>query len=150
VNQPAPTDDLVMTERVTATPEQVFDYLVDPDKLARWMGNAAEVDPTPGGRFRVMFPGEDVALGNYVEIDRPNRVVFTWGWQNSTDVPPGSTTVTFTLTADGDETLIELCHAGLPLGPEDEHHTGWTYCFGRLAEVFGHQTAEVFGHQTEE
>lgn len=55
-------------------------------------------------------------------------------------MPPGSTEVTFTLTADGDETVVELVHAGLPLGPEDEHKGGWTYFLDRMCRAVGGET----------
>ncbi len=128
-------DSLVLTERVKAGPDVVFDFLVDPDKMLRWMGTAVEIDPRPGGRFWLNANGTDIASGSYVEVERPNRVVFTWGWEGSEDVPPASSTVTFTLTADGDETIVELRHDGLPGGQMDAHGHGWTYFFGRLVAV---------------
>ena len=127
-----PADAVVLTERIRATPEQVFDYLVQPDKLVRWMGDEVRIDPRPGGEFWVNVTGDDVASGRYVAVDRPNRVVVTWGWEGSEHVPPGSSTVSFQLTADGDETVVELVHSGLPGGQDDEHRTGWTYYLPRL------------------
>lgn len=126
------TEPLVLTERIRATPDQIFDFLVEPDKLLRWMGTDAKIDPTPGGAFWLNVTGEHIASGTYVTVDRPKTVAFTWGWEGQTEVPPGSTTVTITLTSDGDETVVELRHDGLPLGPEDEHKGGWTYFLGRL------------------
>jgi uncharacterized protein YndB with AHSA1/START domain len=123
---------LVLTERINATPDQIFDFLVEPERLVRWMGTEADIDPRPGGKFWLNVTGEDIAMGSYVEVDRPNRVVFTWGWENSPDVAPGSTTVTFTLTADGDETVVELTHEGLPMGADDQHRDGWDYFLPRL------------------
>jgi uncharacterized protein YndB with AHSA1/START domain len=128
-------DDLVLTERIRATPEQVFEYLVQPDKLVRWMGVEADIEPTPGGKFWLDVTGGDIAIGSYVDVDRPHRVVFTWGWQGSAEVPPGSSTVSFTLTADGDETVVELVHTGLPGGQADEHGRGWTYFLDRLVHA---------------
>ena len=132
---PTPPGDLVLTERIRATPDQVFDFLVEPEKLLRSMGTEAKIDPTPGGDFWLNVNGENIAVGKYVAVERPHRVVLTWGWQDSPHVPPGSTEVTFTLTADGDETVVELVHAGLPLGPEDEHKDGWTYFLDRMCRA---------------
>jgi uncharacterized protein YndB with AHSA1/START domain len=126
------TGALVLTERIRATPDEVFDFLVEPEKLLRWMGTEADIDPRPGGKFWLNVTGDDVAVGSYIEVDRPNRVVFTWGWDNSADVPPGSSTVTFTLSVDGDETIVELTHSGLPMGQGDEHRNGWAYFLPRL------------------
>jgi uncharacterized protein YndB with AHSA1/START domain len=128
-------DAVVMTERIRATPDEVFDFLVDPDKLVRWMGTTAEVDPRPGGVFRVNVTGDDIASGTYVTVERPRRIVVSWGWEGSDHVPPGSSTVSFELTADGDETVVELVHAGLPGGQDDEHRTGWAHYLPRLGRA---------------
>jgi uncharacterized protein YndB with AHSA1/START domain len=141
---PDPTTpaDLVLTERIRATPDQVFQYLVEPDKLIRWMGTEADLDPTPGGAFRINVTGQDIAAGTYVEVDRPHRVVFTWGWEGSPTVPPGSTTVAIALWADGDETVVELTHSGLPGGMDDEHRQGWTHYLDRLSRLTAGETLE--------
>jgi len=63
--------------------------------------------------------------------------VFTWGWEDSDEVPPGSTTVEVTLTADGDATIVRLRHSGLePDEQREQHRHGWTHFLGRL-EVAG-------------
>ena len=54
------------------------------------------------------------ARGEFVELDPPHRLVFTWGWQDNPVVPPGSTTVEVTLQAIDDGTLVRLVHRGLP------------------------------------
>lgn len=126
---------LVLTERVKAGPDRVFDFLVDPEQMLRWMGTEADIDARPGGRFWLNVTGTDIASGSYVEVDRPNRVVFTWGWEGSDEVPPASSTVTITLTADGDETIVELRHDGLPDGQIETHGEGWNYFVDRLAAV---------------
>ncbi len=128
----SPTDALVLTERIRATPEVVFDYLVDPDKMMRWMGTDARVEPQPGGEFWLNVNGRDIAAGSYVEVDRPSKVVFTWGWEGSEQVPPGSSTVAIALRLDGDETVVELTHTGLPGGAGDDHRHGWTHYLARL------------------
>jgi len=70
---------------ISARPETVWEFLVDPRKAVRWMGVSASLDPRPGGQYRVeVIPGE-VAAGEFVEIDPPRRLVHTWGWE------PGST-----------------------------------------------------------
>lgn len=64
---------------IAASPETVWQFLVDPAKVVRWMGMAASFDPRPGGRYRVeILPGE-VVLGEFVEVDPPHRLTHTWG-----------------------------------------------------------------------
>ncbi len=131
VSTPAhPGEPLILTERIAAPRDAVFDFLVDPDKLSRWMGQVA-IDPTPGGSFRLDM-GDHAALGEVLAVDRPNSIAFTWGWDHVPEVPPGSTTVTISLVEEGSDTLVELRHEGLPLGPADEHRGGWTNCLERL------------------
>jgi uncharacterized protein YndB with AHSA1/START domain len=118
--------------RIEAPPELVFSYFTDPAKMARWMGIDHKLDPVPGGVFMVDVNGRDVAMGEFVELDHPTRVVFTWGWREQTDVPPGSTTVEVNLAADGDATLLDFAHHGLPPDRRALHADGWNHYLSRL------------------
>ena len=112
----------------------MFPYLTDATLHGRWMGSEAELDPRPGGVYRVRIPGRPVAEGRYVVVDPPRRVVFTWGWVGSDEVPPGSTVVEVTLTRDGDATVVRLAHRGLPSALARAQHTdGWQHYLARLA-----------------
>jgi uncharacterized protein YndB with AHSA1/START domain len=125
-----------LSVRLEASPEEVFPFLVDPVLYARWQGTKAQLDPRPGGVYRVWMDATTVASGEFVEVVPPHRVVFTWGWEGNEDLPPGSSTVELTLSADGDETILLLRHFGLP---DDEaaamHEEGWILFTGRLATV---------------
>lgn len=123
---------LVLTQEIGAPPDVVFDFFVDPVKMLRWMGTEANIEPHPGGVFWLNVNGSDKASGSYLEVDRPHRVVFTWGWEESEHVAPGSSTVTITLTGDADSTMLELRHEGLPGGSGDDHRDGWTHFLGIL------------------
>jgi len=125
------------TLRIEAPPEVVFGFLTDPDRMSQWMGIGAELDPRPGGIFRCAMVHRGIfACGKFVEVDRPHRVVLTWGWQGSDRlVPPGSTRVEFTLRRDREGTVLTLRHSGIPIGHDAFHTFGWTFYLGRLAEV---------------
>jgi uncharacterized protein YndB with AHSA1/START domain len=132
-----PSDVSVEVEvRVEAPPEAVFGYFVEPDLYVRWQGSRADLDPRPGGRYRVEMEDGSVAAGEYLEVDPPRRVAFTWGWEGKEDLRPGSTTVEVTLEADGDATVVRLRHFGLP---SDEwrqvHRDGWVAFLGALANA---------------
>ena len=109
----------------------------------------AELDPRPGGRFRVRMHGGSVAQGEYVVVEPPERVVLTWGWEPAEElddaqrgVPPGSTVVEIVLVADGEDTLIQLRQGRLPTDSARRFHAhGWSLGLGRLAESVG--TAET-------
>src|SRR5947207_2616651 len=94
--------------RIAAPPETVFEFFVDPEKYVRWKGRMAWLDPRPGGEYRVAINDQAVAKGAFVEIDPPRRVVFTWGWEGTDAVPPGSSTVEVTLEPDGEGTILRL------------------------------------------
>lgn len=130
------TGAIEITQRIDASPEIVFAYLTDSQRFVRWMGVGAELDPRPGGRYRIDVDGVHIASGEYQEVDPPRRLVMTWGWEGHPTVPPGSTTVEITLTPERDATILTLRHLGLPDEDERRQHTeGWMQYTSRLAEV---------------
>jgi uncharacterized protein YndB with AHSA1/START domain len=122
--------------RIEAPPETVFEFFVDPEKYVRWKGRMAWLDPRPGGEYRVAINDKAVAKGEFVVIDPPRRVVFTWGWEGTDATPPGSSTVEVTLEPDGDATILRLVHRGLTPSEVAQHAHGWDHYLGRL-EVAG-------------
>jgi uncharacterized protein YndB with AHSA1/START domain len=66
---------------IAARPETVWELLTDQNEVTRWMGQAAEFDLRPGGPYRIeVIPG-NTARGEFVEIDAPRKLVYTWGWE---------------------------------------------------------------------
>ena len=125
-----------MEQRIEAPPATVFAYLTDPARFVEWMGRGAELDPKPGGIFRLDVDGQHIASGRYLEVDPPHRVVMTWGWEGSADVGPGSTTVEITLEPDREGTLLRLRHTGLPTDAERANHlAGWQTYLHTLAST---------------
>jgi uncharacterized protein YndB with AHSA1/START domain len=117
---------------VAAPPETVFPYFTDPGRMVRWMGTEADLDARPGGTFKVLVAGRFSAVGEYVEVDPPNRVVFTWGWEGEGGVDPGASTVEVTLTAAGEGTRVVLVHRDLSEESALRHDHGWEHYFSRL------------------
>jgi uncharacterized protein YndB with AHSA1/START domain len=124
--------------RISATPETVFAFFVDPDKMTRWMGSGVELDPRPGGTYALDINAGARARGTFVEAVPPSRVVFTFGWEADQAVPPGSGTVEVTLTPDGDGTHVRLVHRGLMTAEMREQHAdGWQHYLARLRVAAG-------------
>lgn len=123
--------------RIDASPEAIFPFLTDPQKIVRWKGVDATVEASPGGVYRVNVTGVKHAVGEYLEVDAPRRVVFTWGWEGDEQLPPGSSTVTIELISDGDGTIVRLTHSGLPEGADAAQLQGWEHFLPRLAIVAG-------------
>ncbi len=116
---------------IAASPETVFDYLVTNAGMTAWMGQYADLDPTPGGRFAVDIAGYPVR-GEYLEVEHPRRVVVSWGFAGSDLLPAGASRVEFRLTAVGGGTRVDLCHSGLPDTEVPGHADGWMHFLPRL------------------
>ena len=119
---------------VAAQPETVFPYFTDPGRYAQWMGSDATLEPVPGGCYRVRMRDGVEAAGEFVEVDPPHRLVFTWGWTHDHAVPPGATRVVITLHAENGGTRVVLRHHDLPDQDQRGHHrNGWELYLGRLS-----------------
>ena len=123
--------------RIAATPETIFPFLIDGAKVARWFGASAEVEPRPGGIYKVQINNQATALGEVVEVETNKRIVFTFGWegQGADGAPPGSSRVEISLTPDGAATIVRLRHTGLPQITVKDHTGGWELYLGRLTAV---------------
>ncbi len=123
--------------RIAARPEIVFGLLTDAEQMLRWQGVEAELEPRPGGVYRVKLTtlGQCTA-GRFVEVVPHSRIVFTWGWDPPIyPIPEGSTTVEITLQPEDGGTVLRLRHTGLPNVPEvaQSHGDGWQHYLDRLA-----------------
>ena len=124
--------DVLRIRRVLPVPrDRVFDAWLDPASLARWMGTGegAEVtalEPKVGGKFRIVMRhrgGEVEHWGEYLAIDRPSLLSFTWLSVNTDHRP---TLVTVELLERPDGTELILTHRQLPPNQVDAHRRGWT------------------------
>jgi len=137
---------LRMERTFNAPAQRVFDAWTSPEVLRRWWHaehhwetTLAEVDLRVGGAVRVVMRDTDKDVeygggGQYLEIDRPRRLVFTWYWDgNATrqvievdfEEADGVTTVRFTHRDLWDEEAVR------------DHEDGWSKCFDNLDRVFG-------------
>lgn len=132
----AETVDAVEVEvRIAASPETVFDFFTEPGLMTQWMGRAAELDPRPGGGFLCDINDEAVASGEYVAVEPPRRLVFTWGWNSEDSVAPaGSTTIEVLLSPEDGGTHLRLIHRDLPSAESaTKHGHGWRHYLDRLS-----------------
>lgn len=143
----AETVALQVTRRFDASPERVFDAWLDPEVARRWLFSdegseivRAEVDARVGGSFsfvRRSGDGDLEHVGEYLEIDRPRRLVFTFA------VPA--------ISPEYDRVTIEIvrldkgCELTLTseMSPEifaewgEQTREGWTKMLGVLASQLG-------------
>jgi uncharacterized protein YndB with AHSA1/START domain len=131
------TDVIRVERRIAAPPASVFRYLTESDLWARWQGESAELEPTPGGRFLVRMAEGQVVEGEFVAVEPDRSVVVSWGWQQHPRMPPGTSTVEFELVPDGDGTLVRLTHRGIPVDDVPIHRAGWDLFLPRLEIAVG-------------
>jgi uncharacterized protein YndB with AHSA1/START domain len=125
--------EVVVTRLIAATPATVYSFFTDVDRWTSWQGVDGEIDPKPGGVFRIRMPGAQVAAGTFVELIPDRRIVLTWGWEGEAPpLPPGSTTVVIELEATESGTLLRLTHHDLAPPVADLHREGWERYLDRL------------------
>lgn len=121
---------------IPAPPAAVFAFLTDPEKILRWMGTEARLEPQPGGIYLVNVTGARFARGAFREVVPVHRLAYSFGWDGGEVVPPGSSTVEIDLIEQPDGTLLRLTHTGLPNAEQCAGHAeGWAHYIGRLAQV---------------
>src|SRR5262249_5165948 len=74
---------------IPAPPAAVFALLTDPEKMLRWIGTEANVEPEPGGLYLVNVTGARNARGTFREVVPVHRLAYSFGWEGSEEVPPG-------------------------------------------------------------
>jgi uncharacterized protein YndB with AHSA1/START domain len=142
----------VVTRRFKASPERVFDAFLDPAKAGRFMfatrdgtNVRSEIDARVGGSyiFTDRRDNEDVEhVGEYLVIDRPNRLVFTLSVEKyAQDVDR----VTVEIMSDGTGSKLVLTHEMKPEYAEYEGRTkqGWTSILESLAKTLGEDFDEA-------
>jgi uncharacterized protein YndB with AHSA1/START domain len=126
---------VVVRQRLPASPDVVFDEWTDAARLAEWMCPRparclnVEADPRIGGtlRFDIEEAGTTFRVsGNYLTLERPHRVAFTWSCSTWPD-PTLQTVVTVTIEPDGAEaSIMTIEHELLPPVLAGQHAHGWT------------------------
>lgn len=133
---------------VQANRTRVFDAFASADALAKWFtpdaGISLEVidfDFVPQGTFRLRFTMPDgtrpVVGGQYLVIDQPDQIVFSWVWE-APDIHAGiQTQVSVRFIEHGNQTEVVITHDWLPSREAcDRHAQGWQGTLGRLGDAF--------------
>lgn len=121
---------------IAATPEVIFPFLTDPEKLGTWLAARIDAAPRPGGHLRASGSTGDVLLCEFVEISPPRRLVMTWGWEHGgADLPPGASRVEWTLRGTGSSTVVTVRHYDLPPPLDESHEAGWLPTLANLKVV---------------
>ena len=122
---------------IAAPPATVFAFLTDPEKILSWMGTEATTEAHPDGLYLVKGCGGDrahAARGTFREVVPVHRLAYSFGWEGSEVVPPGSSLVEIDLIDRNGGTLLRMAHSGLPNAEQCAgHDRGWAHYLGRLA-----------------
>ena len=147
---------LRMNRTFDATPDRVFAAWTDPEQFGQWFGPTnmttvtCEIDLRVGGAWRLMGEGRNIpgardldrvrptVSGRYLEIERPQRLVFTWAWHEKDDFasPRGQeSVVTIQFKPAGQRTEMVFTQAVF----ESEqalaaHNRGWTESLAKLVD----------------
>lgn len=127
-----------MVRRIAARPAIVFDALVSEDGIAAWWGPhdepaiAAKVDPRVNGTFRVSFRTADGRVhectGEFLEIEKPSRVVLSWRWAVGGEpdevAADNVSRVEFRLRPIDTGTELTLIHSALTTEASASSHAG--------------------------
>jgi uncharacterized protein YndB with AHSA1/START domain len=145
---PAQYIKVTVTRQFDASPERVFDAWLDPEMIGKWMFGVAlreeEVlrivsDARVGGSFSFLVrrQGQEIDhIGKYREIDRPRRLVFTWGIAGESE---DESFVTIEIVPQGRGAELTLTHAMDSKWADytSRAEDGWTKMLNELAAALG-------------
>ena len=140
------TEAVHLTRTINAHREQVFQAWTDPKQMTHWTAPEGceillvEVDLRVGGSYRIrMLNAEGKtynAVGVYQEITPPEKLVYTWRWEEP-DHDVGETLVTVEFRDIEGATELELVHGRMPTEEARAgHEQGWTSCLNRFVQMF--------------
>ena len=137
--------ELVVSRLIDAPRALVFKAWTQPEHVARWWGPQGfttihcDMDIRVGGKYRCAMRSpqgtEHWKVGVYREIVEPERIVFTFAWEDADGNPGPELMTTVTFEERGTKTLLTLHQSTFQTtGQRDSHGTGWTSCLERFAE----------------
>lgn len=147
-----------VVRRFAAPAQRVFDAWLTPRLLGQWMFGPAvreenvlrlDIDPRVGGTFSMLVErhGEKIDhLGTYLEIERPHRLVFTWGIRGVSNPDDSRVAIDIAPREDGCE--LTLVHSLHPDWAEYAQRTelGWNTMLDALQRLFA-KTEETAPHE---
>ncbi len=142
---------ITIKRNVHAPIEKVFDAWLDPHMLSKFMipmqgmpEPQVESDPRVGGKFTIIMQAGDMSLphsGEYMKIDRPNSLIFSWVSDNSIE---GSRVSLDFLVLNEHTTEVTLTQVKFFDEPAlRDHEGGWTHILETLDTLLAGQDQTV-------
>jgi uncharacterized protein YndB with AHSA1/START domain len=138
--------ELVITRTFDAPRDLVFACWSDPEHLQHWQGaprgftvTFSDSDIRPGGFFRICMRSADGIdrwiEGSYLEVAKPERLVYTHQWLDADQKPGPKTLITISLSDRGRQTELTLRQTGFTsVQARDGHSFGWNSAMDVLGD----------------
>jgi len=110
---------------VNASPEEVYDVLMDSKKHSAMTGSQASIGTAVGGKFTAW---DGYISGKNLELVRGKKIVQEW---STTEWPKGypPSRLEITLSSKGDKTEVRMVHSKVPAEQSDDYEKGWIDCY---------------------
>jgi len=130
-------ESFTITEKFTCRPADLFEALIDNNRVKVYAGGDSIVSREKGGNFS-LFGGS--VQGQNIEVDYPKKLVQKWRFSSW---PEGHySTVTIVLEEKDNRTVCKLTQAGVPSEDKERTEKGWSENFWkRIKGIFGYGTA---------
>lgn len=140
------TKELLITRIFNAPRETIFTLWTEPHHVVQWWGpkhhpaTQMMMDVRPGGKWRACLrsveDGKELWMnGTFREINKPERIVFTFMWEEEGERGI-ETLITISFVEVNGKTEMHFHQAPFQSNTERDGHTeGWMNTFDRLEEM---------------
>jgi uncharacterized protein YndB with AHSA1/START domain len=143
--------EVKLVKTYNAPIERVWDAWTNADNIKQWLSPEGmtnpdvSVDLRVGGSYRNVMQGHNMpdpkhngkmaVGGTYLEIDKPNKLMFTWLWEGEPAETHTSTVTVYLKKIDDHKTELTLIHNGFADDDmQQQHDMGWTSTFRKLEQ----------------
>ena len=120
---------------IHAPRENVFRFLTDTGRWAKWWGAGSTIDARPGGALLIRYPDGTEATGEVIELKPPERMSFTYGFVKGEPIAPGGSLVTIQLEPHRFGTQVQLTHEFAEEPVRGLFLQGWRYQLALFSNV---------------
>lgn len=123
-------------------PEEAISWFTHAERLNRWWGNEALIEPRPGGMFVVRWPGMDWVMQGTVGMVSDTSLLWSWTWAHEPDAPARAVLVES--LPDNGGSVIRITHgpyrtsglfADADAQDREEHAEGWLHFLPALTSA---------------